>query len=148
MKTPHTAVAIQWVGYLWTAPRIFPKENKVLLGVGLPLFLRAVPGRSSCAPRSGGFDDDAHSLAGRRRMGLMGSPLLVRTQPSRCISPAPGRKRLNPRAAATASWALVAQLYQKQPAGSLPQPHARWTSVSEEDDVGERGNNADLRKRN
>lgn len=90
MKTPHTAVAIQWVGYLWTAPRIFPKENKVLLGVGLPLFLRALT--SLCAPRTGGFDDDARGKA----TGLMGSPLLVHTQPSRPISPTPGRKRLTP----------------------------------------------------
>lgn len=94
MKTPHTAVAIQWVGYLWTAPRIFPKENKVLLGAGLPLFPRAIPASASlCAPRTCGFDDDTHGKV----TGLVVSPLLVQhTQPSQRMSPDPGRKRFNP----------------------------------------------------
>lgn len=73
-------------------------------------------------------------------MGLVeGSPLLVHTWPSQRISPAPGRKRFNPQGRGNSN--TTNQL-------ALPQPCARWASVSEEkDDVG-RGNNTNLRKRN
>lgn len=55
------------------------------------------------------------------------------------ISPVPGRKRFNPQGRGNSN--TTNQL-------ALPQPCARWASVSEEkDDVG-RGNNTDLRKRN
>lgn len=72
-------------------------------------------------------------------MGLTEGALCLYTPslPSQHVSPAPGRKRL-PQGRSNSN--TTNQL-------ALPQPRARWVSVSEEkDDVG-RGNNTDLRKK-